>query len=737
MNGNGYTDILLRVTEFECTDTGPTTPGECFGVYYPVDRIDVYTFNPALGAQVEYTKTSTLGNLQNLRLADLNGDGLTDLVFNNGQGWRYMLSNGRYFMPSQSIPVPDNAGDRWMLQVVDLDGDGKSEILVPEGSSAWGLYVTATPMHSGNIQFTKRATINRVGGVQYRFADLNGNGLPEMLYEGSGNYWHVRKNILGSPARNSITQFTTGHGIRTRIHYSTLSNPNIYERPNSSQRDDGEFALYAGYSVVGTVEREVQENQFTQVRYRYGGLLVSRQGRGLLGFEFLTSEDMATGIATQTRYSQKFPFIGMPLASETRDLVGNFRLSYAQNTLAALIDGPTGSIYPYVAASKEYSYAIQRGLNGGITGSVPETLVESTFQFDVFGNLEQSTVTTAGFNAIGTPSAERTVVSTDNSYLTTHGLLGVGSSDKRLGRLSESSVTTTLVSATGNQSMTRSVSFTYRSDGLLASETTHLSGQADSLTTTYTYDVAGNIVQQSHLGTENGQALPIRVTKSTYDALFNRVIQRENAEGLVTDFSYELANGHIVKMTSTGANGNKSHKYFDTFGREYRSAVSFGSGSEILQREYVWTACGSCNAPNAVYKMSAMGGGKPTQWVYVDKFGREVRKETQLLTGQVGHIRTLYDHLGRVSRVYEPSFSTGSAYVEYTYDRYGNVRQTRAPNGGVTNITLSGLSTVERDAKGNTTTSTRDYAGRTVEVIDAGNNRLTYYFHPSGQISEV
>ena len=71
-----YTDILLRVTEFECTDTGPTTPGECFGVYYPVDRIDVYTFNPALGAQGEYTKTSTLGNLQNLRLADLNGDGL-------------------------------------------------------------------------------------------------------------------------------------------------------------------------------------------------------------------------------------------------------------------------------------------------------------------------------------------------------------------------------------------------------------------------------------------------------------------------------------------------------------------------------------------------------------------------------------------------------------------------------------------------------------------------------------
>lgn len=413
-------------------------------------------------------------------------------------------------MPSQSIPVPDNAGDRWMLQVVDLDGDGKSEILVPEGSSAWGLYVTATPMHSGNIQFTKRATINRVGGVQYRFADLNGNGLPEMLYAGSGNYWHVRKNILGSPARNSITQFTTGHGIRTRIHYSTLSNPNIYERPNSSQRDDGEFALYAGYSVVGTVEREIQKNAFTQVRYRYGGLLVSRQGRGLLGFDFLTFEDMTTRVATQTRYSQKFPFLGMPIASETRDMVGDFRLSYAKNTL----------------------------------------------------------------------SAERTVVSTDNSYLTTNGLLGVGNASKRLGRLSGSSVTTSLISATGNQSMTRSVSFTYRSDGLLVSETNHHSGQADSLTTTYTYDAAGNIVQQSHLGTENGQALPVRVTKSTYDALFNRVIQRENAEGLVTDFNYQLSNGHIVKMTSIGTNGNKSHKYFDTFGREYRSAVSFGSGSE-------------------------------------------------------------------------------------------------------------------------------------------------------------
>ena len=44
-------------------------------------------------------------------------------------------------MPSQSIPVPDNAGDRWMLQVVDLDGDGKSEILVPEKEAAHGGYM--------------------------------------------------------------------------------------------------------------------------------------------------------------------------------------------------------------------------------------------------------------------------------------------------------------------------------------------------------------------------------------------------------------------------------------------------------------------------------------------------------------------------------------------------------------------------------------------------------------------
>ncbi|RUO37075.1 hypothetical protein CWE15_11750 [Aliidiomarina taiwanensis] len=528
-----------------------------------------------------------------------------------------------------------------------------------------------------------------------------------------------------------------GHGIRTQIYYSSLSNPNIYQRRNSSQQDNGEFALYAGYSVVGTVRREIADGNFAKVFYRYGGLLVSRQGRGLLGFEFITSEDISTNIATQTRYAQQFPFIGMPLASKTLDLEGNFPLSYAKNTLSVRANGPAGSRHPYVSQSEEYSYAIQRTDGGTITGSVPQTRVHSSFSHDIYGNLLQSTTTTSGFTANGSATSHRTVVTTQNQYFSTKGLLNLGGENKRFGRLSKSTVQTSLTDSNGTNSMTREANFTYQSNGLLETESVTLSGQSQSLVTTYSYDIAGNVIEKSSIPTPGAAPSGARTTRNVYDALFNRVMQRTNAEGLITQLAYTESFGHTVKITSTGMNNEKSHVYFDTFGREHRSAVSFGTGGEIIQQERVWAACGPCGVTGAVSKLTITGAGKPTQSVYVDRFGREIRSERQLLTGSVSHVRTTYDALGRPSRVYEPSTSVGNRYVQYYYDRHGDVFKTRAPNGGFSTVARSGLSTVTKDAYSRATTSVHDYAGRVVEVKDSANDSLLYSYHPSGQVAVV
>ncbi|RUO37073.1 hypothetical protein CWE15_11740 [Aliidiomarina taiwanensis] len=215
MNGNGYTDILLQTTYYECLDSSPNTD-ECFGKYIPRDKHDLYLYNPDTQ---QYTFKMPLGEKKNIRIGDLNGDGLSDLVYNNGHGWFYRLSNGQRFESGKSLSVPDIAGARSLLQLVDLDGDGKSEIFVPESGGVWGIYVTATPLYSSTLALTKRATISRQSGVPYRFADLNGDGLPELVYADNQNYWRVRKNNLGTPARNAITEFTVDTLIKHKPVY--------------------------------------------------------------------------------------------------------------------------------------------------------------------------------------------------------------------------------------------------------------------------------------------------------------------------------------------------------------------------------------------------------------------------------------------------------------------------------------------------------------------------------------
>lgn len=68
------------------------------------------------------------------RFAEVNGDGMPDLVFTGPDGrWRVQLNAGEGYLPSQDAGLPDerSASTRLATLFADIDNDGRDEILFP------------------------------------------------------------------------------------------------------------------------------------------------------------------------------------------------------------------------------------------------------------------------------------------------------------------------------------------------------------------------------------------------------------------------------------------------------------------------------------------------------------------------------------------------------------------------------------------------------------------------------
>ena len=134
--------------------------------------------------------TSYLGN--GWQVADINGDGVSDIVSLSGPGtgsgsqYTIYLGNGRGFTllagaggtPYVSIAVPKNGS-----QLLDMDGDGKDEFFIRAGS----LDQPLPAMQSAFVNFSASGatttlgtnlSIPLTGGLA---GDINGDGLPDFL----------------------------------------------------------------------------------------------------------------------------------------------------------------------------------------------------------------------------------------------------------------------------------------------------------------------------------------------------------------------------------------------------------------------------------------------------------------------------------------------------------------------------------------------------------------------------
>jgi len=732
VNGDGRTDLVIKVLErsYTCTKGNGQAydANDCrdFGGIW--ERTNVFLYKLLVSNGSDYIEQQRLGDYDEVRVADLNGDGYTDLMYQHGTRWYYRLSNGIGFLSAKFTGLNTNDTLDHLMYFIDLNSDGRTDVLYPTSTRHWKIMLSRPSTSPNEVLFEERGAKAFAEGSAIRFGDMNADGKVDLLTSTNDNGWRA---YLATPANRKdhvISHITNGWGVKTQISYKNITDTNVYFRQNSSFNTSSDYiSPKAAFYVVDNVSTQTSANDSVSVEYQYGGLLLHKKGRGLAGFEALRTIDNQSGVMTETTYHQHWPYIGMPLS--TVQMKDSVLLSSSSNTLKQL-NTASGGIMPYIYQSIERSNSLGSDLN-----EYEISKTESTFTYDSYGNLENSTVHIRDADN----NNNRSSTYTDNTY-------GLNTLYEQKGRLTSATVQKALYNNAGViNSITRQSSFTYYSeDLLLKTSTISPENSKTKQTTTYVYDYAGNKVEVWSAAAKNSldSSLETRKSYTNFGSRYRYVKSTQNHLRESTTFTYNgssasAVSGLIDYVETTDANGIKSRKYQNLLGQATQNRF-YGKGQINSYSYQDYCANTNCANSDAYVRMRSISDGQAEKQQFLDPWGRTIESRVKLQDGSWSVSKTTYDSQGRVKRSYEPGKNSASSYYsEVSYDVLGRVKENRQANDGFTEIRRYGKKSITTNAKGQHITTLKNYLGQNASVIDTLTNELHYQYNAYGQLLNV
>ena len=394
VNGDGLPDIL------GATDSGlywQLNTGSGFGTAQRADT----TFTPANG-----WFTPTIQN--RVWIVDVNGDGLPDILGATDGGLYWQLNTGNGFGAVQRADTTFTPANGWFtptiqnrVWIADVNGDGLPDIL---GATNGGLY---WQLNTGNgfgavqrADTTFQPSFGWFGlDIQNRvwIADVNGDGTSSILGATDGGMYWQRNTTASTTRPNLITAITDGAGAVRNIAYASLTNKGIYSKDTSLSSypvQDLQTPMY----VVASVSSSNGIGSATSSRYTYGGLKADSKGRGFLGFRWMQAKQVETGLTSYTEYLQNWPYTGLPSLLK-KSLTGggnNGVLSQITNSYNCN-DAASTTVTPCVVGTgKRYFVYANQSVESGwdYNGAVLPVITTKT-DYDNWGNATKVDVSTS------------------------------------------------------------------------------------------------------------------------------------------------------------------------------------------------------------------------------------------------------------------------------------------------------------------------------------------------------
>src|SRR5216683_4184370 len=346
LNGDGITDMLVT--------------GDDFFSLYLRDPADGWEGRPRTIPRSQ-TPPVSFKDLR-VRLADMNGDGLQDLVRIDGGGityWPY-LGNAHWADPVEmsNAPVLPRQFDPLRLYVLDIDGDGCADIVYVDVDRVL-YWFNQGGVRLSDVQEILYTPPAKPG--QIRLADMNGTGTIGILWSagtsGGQRTGYYYLDLMGSVKPYLLANINNGLGLETRIQY----------------RASTEFALDAvaqGQSwhtfhpfplqcVAQIEQHDLVSGQVSITRHRYHDGRYDGEARIFLGFATVDVEQVGDD-AIPTLHMRNTYHLGLDpnnlerrLTDEERQRLGALRRRLLSTEIYGL-DGSPQQNQPYHIIRHEY-----------------------------------------------------------------------------------------------------------------------------------------------------------------------------------------------------------------------------------------------------------------------------------------------------------------------------------------------------------------------------------------------
>ena len=659
------------------------------------------------------------------RLADLNGDGLLDLVQVLDGTLRYWPSMGLGDFDSavDMRGAPEGFGSIDRLDLIDLDGDGRSDAVevgngylrlwLNRGDGAFDLPVLleGTPEYSADES-------------AYRFADMDGDGLLELLItkEGSsaGRYQWVRLGPVAQPYL--MTEMGNGLGAMTRIRYRSTT---LERLAAESLGEPWRSTLPLTVQVVASIEVEDGiSGTFDIAKFEHRDPYYDPGEARFAGFREVSRTDSGDGGIPSLRTVMRFD-VG-ELEPSRRGMVVYERRESAAATVSGELTAPFDEVerelatrYVAESASGEpvrFSF-VARELRRVFeqTDTPIELLVE--YDYDDYGNqirlAEYGAVPTVGETS-ATPARTTTTVydpRLDEWIL------------DRVAQITVQDISEHIASAER---------FEYDRRGNLIGRDALLDDDTWARLLSIEPDAHGN---------------PMRITDANghwrqvdYDPVFHTYPIRELVGGLGLEMIHEhdLDLGQLV--ASADANGHRTEMRYDVLGR-LTALILPGDSPEMPTQSFEYLVGTPYN--RIISHQRERSGVSQTldRMTLADGSGRPLMILSEAGAGAWAVTNAVeYGARSRVQREWQPYFLTdpqtpappeGWAAIRSSYDAIGRVVETKQPDGSISRIAYAPLRVDAHDEEDTNPDSEHfdtpqsfisDGFGRLIEVIERNGN---------------
>ena len=367
-------------------------------------------------------KDNDYTNYKKVRVVDFNGDGVSDIFFEDNTYERrsaWMGHGDGTFDIVENLNGANGDIGSYFPFFGDFDGDGRADIYWANESS--GQKKRRLWLSRGYAAFQEITNFGGRDGTGFgdvsALSDLNGDGKTDILYDNQDDYGRsngTRKLWLSDGvAPDLLTSVTSGLGSVTSVTYAPLTDDAVYTKGTGSSYPliDVQAPIY----VVSGVDADDGIGGTYTSAYTYESVRADLNGRGFLGVARQVITDPQTGVVQETNFRQDYPYIGF-VSSRTKTL-GGLVLNETQTSYTATSLG--GTRYMVVPSQ---TVEMSRDLDGSVIPAVT-----TDYQYDAYGNVTQMTVSTPD-------GASKTTV---NTYTN-------DTANWYLGRLTGSTVTSTV-----------------------------------------------------------------------------------------------------------------------------------------------------------------------------------------------------------------------------------------------------------------------------------------------------